>query len=414
MVPAESTRRFSETLPESERASIVTFSSAAASSALTSNRNMPCPALPRTIAGVLTSCELLVIVNAASSSPSPDRLISQTAVPPATICRRSQRRARVGEVLIGAGIDIVIFSVFVTVPRLAVTVADPVMVDDVVNGKAAVREPAATVTETGRLRAVLVDCRVTTDALVRVVVKVTVHVPPRPGDSAVGEQAKRASEDDGVTGAVMVRVAVLLEPLRVAVMVGVWLEVTAAAAAVKEAVVAAAATVTEAGTVRAEVALLERATMEPPEGAALERATVQDVVEEAARVVLSHSRDVSVAGGAVMVRVAVLLEPLRVAVMVGVWLEVTAAAVAVKVAAVAADATVTEAGTVTAEMALLERATMEPPEGAALERVTVQVVVAKAVRMVLLHSRDVGVAGATNDKLVVALIPFSVAVTVAA
>jgi hypothetical protein len=66
--------------------------------------------------------------------------------------------------------------------------------------------------------------------------------------------------------------------------------------------------VTETGTVTAEVALLERATEDPPEGAALERVTVQVVVEEAARVVLAHSREVDVvAGVAATVRAAVLL-----------------------------------------------------------------------------------------------------------
>jgi hypothetical protein len=109
-----------------------------------------------------------------------------------------------------------------------------------------------------------------------------------------------------------------------------------------------------------------------------------------------------------------LLEPLSVAVTVEVWLEVTAAAVAVKVAVVAVAGTVTEAGTVTTEVALLERATEDPPEGAALDRVTVHVVVVDAARVVLPHTRDVGVAGATSDKLAVALEPFKVALTVAA
>jgi len=189
--------------------------------------------------------------------------------------------------------------------------------------------------------------------------------------------------------------------------------VTAAAVAVNVAVVAADATVTEAGTVRAEVMLLERATTEPPDVAALERVTVQVVVEEAARVVLAHCKELRVIAAAVMVRVAVLLAPLRVAVMVGVWLEVTVAAMAVNVAVVAPEATVTDAGTVRAEVLLLERVTTEPPEGAAFERVTVQVVVARIARVVLAHCRDVGVATVTSDKLEVALTPFSVALAVA-
>ena len=176
---------------------------------------------------------------------------------------------------------------------------------------------------------------------------------------------------------------------------------------------AAAAIVTDAGTVTAEAALLERVTMEPPVGAALESVTVQDVVEDAARVVLVHCSEVRVIG-AVIVRVTVLLEPLRVAVMVGVWSEVTAAAVAVKVAVVAAAATVTDAGTVTAEVALLERVTREPPVGAALDRVTVQDVVEDAARVVLVHCREEGVGGATSDKLAIALSPLRVAVAVAA
>ena len=193
----------------------------------------------------------------------------------------------------GVTIDTVIFCDFITVPNVAETIAHPDMVGDVVNGNAPLMEPAGTVTEAGIPKLVLVDFKTTADALAAAEVKVTVHVPPRPGATVVGEQVRRESEDG--TAAVMVRVAVLLEPLRVAVTVGVWLEVTAAAVAIKVAVVAAEATVTEAGTVKAEVLLLERSTTEPPEGAAFERVTVQVVVARIARVVLAHCRDVGVA-----------------------------------------------------------------------------------------------------------------------
>ena len=81
--------------------------------------------------------------------------------------------------------------------------------------------------------------------------------------------------------------------------------------------VAAAGTATDAGTVNAEVALLERVTVEPPVGAALERVTVQVVVEDAARVVFVHCSDVSVIS-VVTVSVADWVEPLSVAVMIGV------------------------------------------------------------------------------------------------
>jgi hypothetical protein len=278
--------------------------------------------------------------------------------------------------------------------------------------KVAVVAVAATVTDAGTVTAeVALLERVTVEPPVGAALEsVTVQV--------VVEEAVRVvlvhCKEVRVIGAVTVKVAVLLAPLRVAVMVGAWSEVTAAAVAVKVAVVAAAATVTDAGTVTAEVALLETVTVEPPVGVALDSVTVQGVVEDAAKVVLVHCKEVMLIGGAVIVRVAVLLEPLRVAVMVGVWSEVTAAAVAVKVAVVAAAATVTDAGTVTAEVALLDSVTVEPPVGAALESVTVQVVVEDAARVELVHCREVGVAGATSDRLAVELIPFRVAVVVAA
>ena len=100
-------------------------------------------------------------------------------------------------------------------------------------------------------------------------------------------------------------------------MVGVWSAVTAAAAAVNDAVVAPAGIVTDAGTVSAEVALLERVTMEPPAGATFESTTLQVVVADAARVVFVHCSDVNVIG-AVTVSVADWVDPLSVAVMIGV------------------------------------------------------------------------------------------------
>ena len=83
------------------------------------------------------------------------------------------------------------------------------------------------------------------------------------------------------------------------------------------------------------------------------------------------------------------------------------------VAVVAAAGTITDAGTVNAEVTLLERATLEPPVGAALERVTVHVVTEATTKLVLVHCSDAGVAGATSDKLAVALTPFRAAVAVA-
>ena len=178
-------------------------------------------------------------------------------------------------------------------------------------------------------------------------------------------------------------------------------------------VVAPAATVAELGRVNMPAGLAETVRSMPPTGAGFESVAVQFVEFEDISDVLAQTREVRVMGCAVIVRLAVLLEPVRVAVMVGVWSEVTAAAVAVKVAEVAAATTVTDAGTVTAEVALLERATVAPPVGAALERVTVQGVVEDAANVVLVHWREVRVMGcAVIVSVAVVVEPLSVAVMV--
>jgi hypothetical protein len=82
-------------------------------------------------------------------------------------------------------------------------------------------------------------------------------------------------------------------------------------------VVEPAATVTEPGTVRAEVRLLERVTLVPPAGAPLDRVTVQVVVPEALKDVLPHCREVRVAA-VPTVRLALWLTPLYAAVTIGV------------------------------------------------------------------------------------------------
>jgi len=148
------------------------------------------------MAGVLTSGELLVIVNPASFSALSGWAISQTAVRPATICRGWQRSARDREGVDGGGAtDTVILRDFVTEQKLAETIDHPVMPGDVVKGNVALMEPAGTVTEAGRLNPVLVEVKVMTDGPAAGAVKATVHVPPRPGDTAVGEQTRRARED---------------------------------------------------------------------------------------------------------------------------------------------------------------------------------------------------------------------------
>jgi hypothetical protein len=86
--------------------------------------------------------------------------------------------------------------------------------------------------------------------------------------------------------------------------------VTAAAVAVKMAVVAPERTSTDAGTVKAEVRLLDSETVEPAGGADFDILTVQEVEAEAASVVVAHCREEMVIGtiGAVMEKVRGLVE----------------------------------------------------------------------------------------------------------
>jgi hypothetical protein len=172
--------------------------------------------------------------------------------------------------------------------------------------------------------------------------------------------------------------------------------------AVNVAVIAPAGTSTETGTINAEGGVPERDTVVPEVEAVFEMMTLQVVEAEAVRLVLPHCSDVTVIG-AVIVRVAVLLEPLRAAVMVGVWSEVTAAAVAVNVVVIAPAGTSTETGTVNAEVRLLERDTVVPPVGAALEMMTGQLAEPEAARLLLPHCSAVIERGALMEKAAEAL-----------
>ena len=75
------------------------------------------------------------------------------------------------------------------------------------------------------------------------------------------------------------------------------------AVAVKVAVEFPDVTTTEAGTVSAEVTLLERVTVAPLADTGRERVTVQGVVLEAAKVVFPHDIELRVMGRAVTVKV---------------------------------------------------------------------------------------------------------------
>ena len=150
--------------------------------------------------------------------------------------------------------------------------------------------------------------------------------------------------------------------LPVAVMVTGWLEVTEPAVALKVVLVEPAGTVTEAGTVRAALLVLNDTTC-PPVGAALVWLTVQ-VLDAPEFTVEGEQASADNTAGATRVRLAVCDPPFSVAVSRAVVSLETAATVAVKVAPVAAAATVTDGGTATLEL-LLTRFTARPPPGAA-------------------------------------------------
>jgi len=86
---------------------------------------------------------------------------------------------------------------------------------------------------------------------------------------------------------------------------------------VKLAVVAPPGTVTDAGTVRAEVALLVSETAAPPVGAGFEMVIVQDVDPEAASVVAAHCSE-EIETGAMRETVSEAEPPLRRPVMIAV------------------------------------------------------------------------------------------------
>jgi len=235
----------------------------------------------------------------------------------------------------------------------------------VVTVKVALVAPAATVTEAGTVAAALPE------------VSATTWPPAGAGDAraTVPVELVPPVTVDGLTvmvtwlAAFTVKLAEVEAPLRVAVMLPVWLVETVFVVTVKVALVAPAATVTVAGTVaavRPEVRLTES----PPVGAAPVRVTVPvELVPPVTEVGFKLTVEST---GALTVRVAVAETLFAVAVIVAVWFDPTATVVAVNVADVLPAATVTEAGTVTAEL-LEVSVTAKPPVGAGPFRVTVPV-----------------------------------------
>jgi hypothetical protein len=170
-------------------------------------------------------------------------------------------------------------------------------------------------------------------------------------------------------------VAVLVTPLRVAVIVKEVAAVTVLVVIVKVAVVAPATTVTLAGTVPMAVDEDARVTTAPPVGAALVNVTVPVTGRPpvtATTLVVTLDKT---AGGGVTVMVAVPVDPFVVAVTVASVLTFTVPAVTVNVADRVPAGTVTDTGTLATLALLDESVTTFPPTGALVDKVTVPVVV---------------------------------------
>ena len=223
---------------------------------------------------------------------------------------------------------------------MALTLADTAVVATV---NVAVVAPALTVTLAGSLADVVLSDSVTTAppagaALVNVTVPVE-EVPP-----VTLEGFKVTPES--AAGSVIVSSAVLVTPPATALIVATVPVDTAVVVTVNVAVVAPALTVTLAGTV-ADALLLERATAVPPAGAAPVKVMVP-VEELPPTTVVGFNEIPCSAELGDTVKVAVLVTPLRTALIVAFTELVTAVVVTVNVAVNVPAATVTLAGTVAA------------------------------------------------------------------
>jgi hypothetical protein len=218
---------------------------------------------------------------------------------------------------------------------------------------------AATVSEAGTVREVLLSERATTAPPVGADwFSVTVQVVEAPELTLLGLQARAVTS----MGATKVKVAVWVAPFSVAVMVADWVVVNVPAVAVNVAEFALAATTTDAGTVK-EALLSERATAAPPVGAAWLRVTVHVLAAPGLTLAGLHARaETSV--GATRLSVALSEAPLRIAVIVADWVVVMVPTVPLNVAVVPFAGTVTDAGMVSAGL-LPESPTAAPPVGAA-------------------------------------------------
>ena len=240
-------------------------------------------------------------------------------------------------------------------------------------------------------------------AAVSVIVQVELPAP-------LSEAGLQDSPPISAEAAVRLKPVVVEEPFAVAVIVTGVVAETLPAVAVNVAVLLPAATVTEAGTVSA-VLVSEIETDKPPVGAALFNPRVQ-MVEAPEDMVAGEQLSVEGMIGPRRLRVALAVEPFRVAVSTAVLSVVTVDTVAVKPAVDAPAATVTDAGIVTKAL-LSVRATTEPPVGAAPVSATVHVADPPEFRVAGVQVRELRVTVVVSRIDADLELPFNVANTVA-
>lgn len=155
---------------------------------------------------------------------------------------------------------------FVTVPKVAETTAQPVMVGDKLNWNMPLRVFAGIVTEGGRLKAALVERNITVDGLEDAVVKTMTHVPLCPGATDSGEQVRVESEDGEGESTIGKETEVVPTWARTVEFCAALMD---PALMVNATDLEPAGTVTVAGAVRIVGTLLVIETWVPPEGAVL-------------------------------------------------------------------------------------------------------------------------------------------------
>jgi hypothetical protein len=249
-----------------------------------------------------------------------------------------------------------------------------------VTAKLALERPAGTITELGMLNPSDAPADV---IITRVSPAVrdndNSHCAVAPGNTVAGVQLK----DKIRGGARRVNVVVRETPPKAAVTATGSSDVGVADTALKDAVVAPESTVTEGGTVRSGLLLVNEMTFPVPVAAAL-KMIVQAAVAPGSRVAGRQASDeIPVA---LALRKNAMDKPFQLAVSTAVLFAGAGLTCAVKVALLCPGEIVTAAGTLTSGPPVSESETDSDPMG--LFNVTVQLSVAAGERIPELHTRD--------------------------